>query len=315
MRRGEIYNLIVGVLKTENLNIQQISQRTGVRWETVRNAVESLEEAGFLKKDGRVFKLDGEFQYFDDETILGVPLDEDQKKTYFQIANRIKEFKNYNKTFLQKAVISVIKKEKLDLPYGWYLFGECTPVKLCDETLQGYGSTRKHDKAICETITEFDKYHNTVDLMEEQYQDKPLYSSRLHIDQIFKGDLDQNAMKLLELHVKQMLFKVEDPASEYLDAFLSSVAMLKRLSDEDLEAVKMDVYSTFRIIWELIGTQQFKETSQLDNIDFQYETRMTTLKSLASEYLANLKDYWPQVEFTDHIKKMQDKYKKKAKRS
>ncbi|MFP4645759.1 MAG: hypothetical protein ACLFNB_03880 [Candidatus Woesearchaeota archaeon] len=312
MRRGEIYNLIVGVLKTENLNIQQISQRTGIRWETVRNAVESLEEAGFLKRDGREFKLDGEFQFFDEETILGVPIDENQKKEYFRIAKRIREFKDYNKTFLQKAVINVIKKENLDLPYGWYLFGECTPVKLGDETLQGYGSTRKYDKAIRETINEFGHYNNTVDLMEDHYQDKPVYAARLHIDQIFKGELTRNSMKQIELLVKQMLFKVNEPASEYLDAFLSNVAMLKRLDDEELESIKLDIFSTFRIIWELIGTQQFKESSGIDNIDFYYETRMTTLKSLASEYLANLKDYWPEPEFSEHIKKMQEKYKKKS---
>ena len=88
--RGKIYNQIVTALKYEKLNIQQLSTKTGIRWETVRNAVESLKEAGFLKKEGRFYILEKDF-HFDHDTILGIPVPEEKKKQFAQIANRLRQ--------------------------------------------------------------------------------------------------------------------------------------------------------------------------------------------------------------------------------
>ena len=71
---------------------------------------------------------------------------------------------------------------------------------------------------------------------------------------------------------------------------------------------RMDIYSAFKSIWEIIGTQKFKETSNIDNIDFFYETRMNSLKEIASYHLINLKDFWPEFEFSEKTKKLKEKY-------
>lgn len=308
MKRGKIYKQIVNALKFHKLNIQQISTKTGIRWETVKNAVDALTEAGFLKKDGRAYNLEKDFS-FDEDTILGIPVPEEKKKQLAGIANRFRQLTNYNNTFLQKAVINVIKRENLDLPYGWYLFGECSAV-MFNKMNNKYTATKKYEKTIKETISEFSKFKNTDALMENIYEGNQLYMLRLQIDQVFKDKLTKHNMRSIELAVKQMLFVLKGPSYYFLDSFYSQVAMLKKLDEEQLNEIKLEIYAAFRIIWEIIGTQKYKETVNLENIDFYYKTRMEALEELAHCYLLTLKDYWPRIEFSEHIKKMRKKYSK-----
>ena len=309
MKRGEIYNKIFEALEAGPKNIHQISKKTSIRWETVKNAVDSLTEGGFLKKEGKYYLIKKDFS-FDEETLLGIPIPKEKKQQIAAIANRIKQLKNYKNTFLQKAVVEVIKKNNLDLPYGWYLYGPCSALNLSDDVLKNYKSTKKYDKIIKETISEFEQYKNTDELMEKYYENEPVYYSRLQIEQIFKEKLTKNSMKQIELAIKQMLFNVENPAKYYLDAFLSSVSMLKKLDEEDINDLKLEIYSTFRTIWEIIGTQYLKETLKVANGDFYYESKISTLSNIAHCYLLRLKDYWPEPQFSEHIEKMRKKYSK-----
>lgn len=309
MKRGQIYNKIVGALNTGSLNIQQISNKTGIRWETVKNAVDALTEGGFLVKNGKYYSIKKDFS-FDEETLLGIPISQEKKQQIAAIANRIKKLKNYKNTFLQKAVVEVIKKNDLDLPYGWYLYGPCSALNLNNDILNNYPSTTKYDKSIKETISEFDGYKNTDDLMEKYYIDEPVYYARLQIDQIFKEKLTKNSMRQIELALKQMLLNIKEPAYYFLDSFLSSVSMLKKLSEEEINDIKLEVYSTFKTIWEIVGTQYLKNTLKVNNGDFYYESRISTLQSIAHCYLLRLKDYWPEPQFTEHIEKMRKKYSK-----
>ncbi len=307
MKRGQIYNQIVSELKYQKLNIQQISTKTGIRWETVKNAVESLREGGFIDKQDKYYSIKKDF-YYDPQTLLGIPLPEKQKKEIVGIANRIKKLRNYNNTFLQKSVVEVIKKNNLDLPHGWYLYGPCSGLKLTDDILKNYESTTKYDESIKEIITLFDQYKNTDDLMQAYYNKDLVYLSRLQIDQIFKEKLTKNSMKQLELILHQMLLRLENPGFYYLDAFLSSISMLKRLEEEQFNDLKLEIYSAFITIWEIIGTQYLENTLNVNNIEFYCNHRIEQLSENATCYLLRLKDNWPRIEFSEHIEKMRKKY-------
>jgi predicted transcriptional regulator len=309
MRRGEIYNKIVEILKINNSTIQQISKQTNIRWETIKNAVESLKKAGFIDQNDKKFYLKKNFSY-DYETLLGIPISKSQKKEIAEIANRFKELVNFNNTFLQKAVINVIQKNNLNLPYGWYLYGPCNVLILNDENLKNFKSTKKYDKTIKNTINEFKIYKNTNELMEKIYENNIIYLSRLQIEQIFKEKLTINTMKQIELTIKQMLFNLKEPSFYYLDSYLSNISILKKLNEDELNDTKLEIYSTFRIIWEIIGTQILKETLNIENIDFYFNNRINTLKEIANFHLLKLKDYWPKIEYSLHIKNMRKKYLK-----
>lgn len=306
MKRGEIYNQIVKELN-DSLNIQQISTRTQIRWETIRNAVEALTEAGFLEREGNKYSLKRDF-HFDEDTLLGIHIPEEKKKQIAAIANRIKELKEFKNTFLQKAVIKVIEKTNLDLPYGWYLYGPCSALKLTPDVLKKYRATKKYDDVIKETISELSQYKDTNELMEAYYKDNPVYLARLQIDQIFKAELTKNSMRQIELALQQMLFKMDNPAEYYISCFISSIAMLKKQDQETLNDLKLEIYTTFRAIWEIIGTQSLKETMNVG--DFYYNNRMEVLKENAYSYLLSLKDSWPEMEYSEDIKKLKDKYLK-----
>lgn len=54
--RAVIYNQIVEVLKQGKLNVLQVSERTRINWQTVKNALETLEAIGMVKKEIRETK-------------------------------------------------------------------------------------------------------------------------------------------------------------------------------------------------------------------------------------------------------------------
>ena len=134
--RSFIYSQIVDVLKQGKLNVRQISEKTNINWQTVKNALDTLESIKLVKKEDQGNQIIYSIQQQLDlpkNTLLNLPIKEE--KLTKQIAKRISELwkkqtnENIKKTFLQKILIKLIKEQKLKIPYGWYLFGQCTVLQ------------------------------------------------------------------------------------------------------------------------------------------------------------------------------------------
>jgi predicted transcriptional regulator len=112
-KKEEILSKILKTLSTGSYNILQISKETGINWETVKNAVQTLEKINLVsKKDNKYFV--NKVLDFTENTLLGLPISKEQKNATLGLAKRIiekwnkKTSKPIKKTFLQKMLIKVI---------------------------------------------------------------------------------------------------------------------------------------------------------------------------------------------------------------
>ncbi len=313
-KRSDIYGSIVETLKTGSYNILQISEKTGINWETVRNALSTLESIDVVSKEDNKYYIDQtRILNIREDTLLGLPLTEEQENKIKGLAARIKEKWNkitsrpLNKTFLQKMMVKLIQEEKIkDIPYGWYLFGLCTVLQLDPQEL-GKSEETEYDKKIEIIVRDFSNMHSTNELMTRQYTEeaKPLYLSKMKLSSILMNPFTEHSINLLKIEIRNILFsfqKKEDNKDimEYLNGFDSIVIrLIKTLNLKELEELRQSINESFTAIWDMLGAYNFYENM----IPFYGQTakkyyiiRIEILKSIAESYLTALKDNIPITE-------------------
>jgi predicted transcriptional regulator len=307
-KKEEILSKILKTLSTGSYNILQISKETGINWETVKNAVQTLEKINLVsKKDNKYFV--NKVLDFNENTLLGLPISKEQKNATLGLAKRIidkwnkKTSKPIKKTFLQKMLIKVIKQANIqNIPYGWYLFGECAVLRLEPDSI---AADSKYDKYIKPVIEEYFQIPNTQELLKKHYieEGNDLYLLRLKISNLLMNQFNTESITSLKINMNNFLFsfkKTDDNNDllEYVTGFVSIVMQLiKHLSIDELEEIRSEINNTFVAIWEIVGTYNLYE-SLVKFYDKQvlkkyYDIRIHNLKLVAEEYLLALKDNIP----------------------
>jgi hypothetical protein len=324
-RRSDFYSYIRDVLQSGSYNVFQIREHIEhehnkkVSWEAIRAALEALESIGFVKKEEKSGKDYYSLSHCSTpikDTILGLPVSKEQEKLCCEIANRIRELApKTNNTFLQKMVVNLIKRKNLDIPYGWYLYGECCVVKLVPEFLSKYSSTHKFDTELKQIIGEFKSYGNTDELLKALYvkEGNALYLHRWKINGMLSHPFKEKPV-LLDYEIKHMIFTISDmklprQIYEYLMEFYSDLVRLIKHPIEKMEEYRLDILSTFQSIWELIGTYEMYSTTkpkyQMDTLCY-YQAAALQLKTIIEVNLDYLNGLCPYVYVSPKIRKLTD---------
>jgi len=310
-KKEEILGKILETLKTGSYNILQISKETGINWETVKNAVQTLEKINLVSKEKNKYFLNKVLD-FNENTLLGLPISKEQKNATLGLANRIIEKWNkkvsrpIKKTFLHKILIKVVKEANINnIPYGWYLFGACAVLRLDPDLNTSSDIGNKYDAQTTSIIEEYSKIPNTQELLKKHYVEEgnDVYLLRLKISNLLMNQFNTESITSLKINLNNFLFsfkKTEDNEDilEYVLGFVSIVLQLiKQLSINELEDIRSEINSTFIAIWEIAGTYNLYE-SLIKFYDKQilkkyYTIRVDNLKLVAEEYLLALKDNIP----------------------
>lgn len=309
--RNEIYQKITEFLKKNNqpVKIQDIAKNTGFRWETVKNVLETLQAGNFIEKQDDTYRLNHVEEQRD--TLLNIKIDKEDEKQIAQIANRFKEFNITKKTFLQKMVVELIKRENLNLPYGWYLFGQCTLLKLNDT--DRYKSTKKYDKTIKDIIADYN-YSDTNALMEDHYRKNKRndYLTKLLIHETLNKEIsDKTQLEFIDTQLKSLIWSIEQNDEDIdilklLEDFYSIFVRLKKLSLDKINSIRPTIFSAFQTIWEMFGAYFLYKSLNKYNAKKEYEQKKLTLKENAEFYLDTLSDYCPTKELSEKTKKLKD---------
>jgi hypothetical protein len=330
--KGQLYKYIIDVLASGPYNIHQITEKLKenkvlVSWEAVSSALNILTSIDYVKKDtasGREVFLLNASRDFSQKTILGLPISKEDEALCCSLANRFRELKpGVNNTFLQKMLVELIKKKNLNIPYGWYLYGECCVVRLNGLSLSNYQSTKKYDPDIKQIIADFAKYQNTNVLMHEKYasENNHLYLHRLKIDNMLAKPFEKRSdLELLDLEIKHLIWSFkEDPVNKpiltYLLDFYSIFCRISKLKIEEVEALRLEIFTCFKSVWEMIGTYQMYESTKrfykqntLPNFQYAYHQ----LKNVAEEHLWHLFEHCPPIYISPEMQAFRDSLAKRS---
>ncbi|PIN87851.1 hypothetical protein COV12_01720 [Candidatus Woesearchaeota archaeon CG10_big_fil_rev_8_21_14_0_10_32_24] len=324
-KRAELYNEIVETLKKEEKTILQIAKSFSpqLNWETSKNAVTMLQEVGIVstkEQNGKTYYYVDESNIIDldKDTLLGIHVTKEERLATLQLSQRIDLRwdlpRKLLKTFRNKIMIKVIKEAKIkNIPYGWYLFGECLLLQSDDLTgIKNIGS--KYDKEIDSAIKYYSGCFTTNELMEKTYVDEhnETYLSRLKMIDFLLNKFTGDSINRLRLELRNLIFsfrKKEDNEDiiEFINGFAFCVfRMIKKMSLGELEEIRPLILETFTSMWEIIATYSLYESLAINgfykktDIKKYYSLRLESLKQVAEEYINNLKDHYPTLEIPDN---------------
>lgn len=270
MRRKnkDIYRSITELLEQGSYNILQIAKHTNTNWETAKNILKTLESINLIAKTDKGYTL--KTSLTDNNTLFNLPVKNAQLTQ--AIANSIPE-EGIKKEII---LVKVIKKAKLNIPYGWYLTHErpILNLKPSDKTTSRYNHEIK--EAVKECPKDLKSYY-----IEEG---KDLYLTKLKIENaIIEGEND-----LLKTLVRNMLFST--PEDEHIQGFAS---LATRLNIKD---IRTDVYNAFEAVWDIIAAYNLRES-----VKQFYDPSMIKINTQkADEYLTILASHLPK-EKTDSL--------------
>lgn len=232
-------------------------------------------------------------------SLLSLPVKEE--KLTKQIAKRISELwkketkEEIKKTFLQKILVKTIKKENLKIPYGWYLFGQCTVLQIDNPDIE---PIKDYDKTITNTIKEYKEIQTTNQLLLKHYREENniLYLDKLKITETLNRPFNKDSIDRLDSNLKDMVFtfKGSKDVCNYLDIYYAlSVQLFK-------EEFRQLLSESFTSLWELLAADNLynslKEFYPEEILDYCYKQRKVSLIAMLEEYLCALKDLLPKPE-------------------
>ncbi|MFW5705231.1 MAG: hypothetical protein ACOCXG_05310 [Nanoarchaeota archaeon] len=261
----EILSNIVKVLSGQEKNILEIAKETNIGWETAKLNLEKLEDLGLVIKTekGKYFAISKK----NHKTYFKLPIKEDIIKKvesyYGQIVKLWEKLYNQKPSKLQitKVLAELNKNKNLELPFGWYLYGQCCAV-IYNEKLD-YVPNSDYEKELLQIIP---KYLNNPIKKHYETFPKDSYNLKQEIFAQLWNLQDLRNTKLFEKvkeFMKAILLdkeKISDDALDYTTELLSILYELKANNIEITEEIKDQIDTSFKEIWKLIGYDYFKES-------------------------------------------------------
>jgi len=337
-RKGhsKILKQIINALREKQLSINELAQRIGSNWATVRNALEVLEDfdqVGLIQQDGvaKVYFLKKELPSLvpQSDTLFNLKLNNKEKESSRCLYSIIKTKwfektgKIPNKIQAQKVASGVANLlPNLKIPRVWYLYGKMLVLTYnpatdySEDSKCSLSNDSKLLSAVESAVNSFSKSKNSFEIMKQQYETEKApkaYFSRLELDRILNiNDLNNNKVKLMlnELVVNLISNLPLDAYTEYAKKYLSSYyGILTRANNSgyNLNEYRIDLSSCFKQIWELIALYYLRESAKdfFDEITIRtnIEPKLARLLIDIQESLFELEGLFPSKTLIDELPK------------
>ena len=256
----------------------EISRKANTSWEATKNKLNELKELDLVieieKKDNKknkfyiinpIPKIKKNY-----ETYFNIPINyEDKQKIeswFFHIQNKWFEITNTKPKITQvyKTLAFLNKKLRLNLPFGWYNFGQI-PLLIYDEQ-KIYSNTfnllDNENKVLDEVIQRYLKENKIYKINRLHYEDfdKTTYILKDNLMKEFKS----NKKEIFNLENIKLLYsylsneKIEDYFTDYLFNFYLLLVEINFKKIEINEDYRFELFNLFCEIWKFITIDEFK---------------------------------------------------------
>jgi len=272
----EVVEAVIKALKKGPKSIYEVAGETGTTWESVRKYLEMLREAGMADEteegNKRVFSLKSCMEPFGrKDTLFGLPLSPDQENTinflFMEIRKTWKEKTGSypGRTQMQKILVDVADECKLDVPSGWYKYGQVC-VKLYDPSEEYHYQPIEREEEIAgciNRIVEEKKNQNAIsmELMQYAKSRSTLYLKWYEFEKRFEATYfseEKDRMKLRDI-LSEISFSFKggeesERAARLLNDFLSAVIyMLKNMKPHEIDRLTKYVNDASRAVWNMVA--------------------------------------------------------------
>lgn len=327
----QVIENIIGSLRNGPKSIFEVAQETETTWESAKRYLEMLKNIEMAEEteDGnkRVFRLKGCVEPVEKrpDTLFGVPiLPKEQENAINFLFMKIRELWKEKtgsypgKTQIQKILVDVSHKCGINIPTGWYMFGE-----LCIKNynpLEDYPFEEKSiegkDKILkcIDAVIEEDKNHNANFLRKKQYLEsgKILYLRQYEFARYFDSVhlTDENKAKLTEMLTEiAFAFQITEDnikAAELLNDFIRTVIyMFRSMKSDEIDTLRTDILEAMNAVWQVVATHNLfgslsRNPSYGRNLLLPYfENNFRILETVADEHISSIRELCKIDEFKE----------------
>lgn len=318
-QRSQTYQSIVALLKKGSFTTLQIATELKINWETAKNALDTLSKINVVsseERNGKTYYTIAQCFPLRDDTLLGLPISDEQKNLTSVLLKSIENvWKNLlpnrplNKTFRQKILVKLIKTANIkDVPYGWYLFGQCAILHNPD--LSNTKATKEYDPIIKSIINEY-KDLSTTELLLYHYREEnnEAYMNRIKISDILLNKFTEESLASLKRNLMQFIFsfgEADEDVNSALNAFHSvCTRLINSMNLKEMEDIRPTLSEAFNVLWEIMATYNLYTSlcnkSWYENtvLERHYKLKLESSFQVFKEYYETLQDYCPQIIIKD----------------
>jgi len=319
-------------------SIADLSKRSGINFNSVKTYLEMLSDSNVVAKEianNKIIYILKNNCYNDKDTYFGLPIKQEIKEKvyslYSYITKKWKETttKPISKTQIQKILYKTNKNFNLNLPFGWFKYGQACAVPYSynmnyDNFFKDLPDniTKDLDINITNCINE-----NVTKTKEKHYIDEnnPVYIAKEKIIKELNTELKSLDIKII-LNLYNMILdneakKINKNTMRLLDDYSQLLKDLFKLNN--IDDVANEVRESFNIIWDLISTFIYKEDMKkyITNpniVENCFIPNIIETREKVIDVCINLKSYLPfkEIKKNDNylkLKEIQEKMKQKLK--
>lgn len=310
-------------------SIKEIVNESGAQRNTVTRYLDSLHSQGLVEyeKEGRkkVYYISDEYLDLSERgksTFAGLQVDKETRNTVSAFCNSIKnkwEEKTGSKpkkTEIQKTLAKVNDKQSLELPIGWYMYGEMSAVVWDPESPFDESRTIQEDTEVMdsieESVEENTKFDSVAELMEHRYEEKgkDLYIAKHNLKEDILPNSRPKSKAMPEIYrFAYNLPNIEDEESKRMvDEFVS---IFSTLYDKDDGYMRSELISLFDAVWRLVALYNFRndlrdqELFSEKELEIKFRIDIHSQKQEVREKLERLQDFMPEpIEEEDELSEL-----------
>jgi len=310
--------ILNSVSQSEKRTTQQISEQSGVNWESTKRYLElfaRLDVISEVKENERLFYLRS--AQIEHDTFFGIPLKIEHKNQIKRIYATIRYMwpkeKPLSRTIMQKIAVDVVEKRFQDIPRGWYLFGEILllPPNTNLEDVSPFSSDSADFDAIRKSYEKYDPCEDTSAVRKRQYEEKrnalyikkeELYNMLGQICHISNRDNITQIRKLInEFAVLSEDKNTDSHLITIVEDYCASTLSIFRNSDlKQIRDAQGSINYAFTQVWNLIATFEFYNTLSeyypREVLDYYFANRFEEVEELAIFALESLRNFEPKFE-------------------
>ncbi len=309
---------ILLVLREKSLSINELADTVGISWETTKNYLELLKELNvvieFEQGNKRMFKVEKPTESNKD-TLFNLPLEPKEEALCKSLFGFIKKRwhektgKYPGRTQMQKTVVEVADRTKLDIPRGWYILGEMCVLQYNENEDYAIGQghiTRDVEMTIDICIDELSPLSSDA-IIQRQYEvkSKKLYLVKKTLNRVLLNNITSQEQEkqigalLYSLVVNFPLREDNKEIVELLNIFVGSVNQIFVLKPvSEVEALRPEIQEIYLFLWELIAsynlfyslTEERKKYAKEFALQY-FKPRFDTLLQIARELLAHFAEH------------------------
>jgi len=320
----EILENITSVLREDGgKSIKQIVNESGAQRNTVSKYLNSLEKQDLVEyeQEGRkkVYYISDEYLDLSKKakfSYFGLKVDEETRKEVVKVCNSIKDKweektgRKPKKTEIQKTLAKVNDMMGLELPIGWYMYGEMSavvydPQEPFDDSTRVQNETEVMD-SIMEAVEENTKFDSVANLMEHRYKEKEkeLYIAKHNLKEDILPNSHPKSEAMPEIYrFAYNLPEIEDEESKRMvDEFVSIFSALYNKEDGYMRS---ELISLFDAVWRLVALYNFRNDLRDQKLfsekelEIKFRIDIHSQKQEVREKLERLQDFMPEPETKD----------------